>query len=325
MRLHVENDPNASPDLYVTPTSLAAALSRFPAVLGSIVASFNERPAAFPACMGDAEAVVSVRTLDLRAAKAANPRLRLVQITHAGVERYRGAVPDGLSLCNASGVHAGKGAEFILAACLMLNFRIPHFMAARAREAWLPSYGGTLAGRRVTMLGVGAIGAAAIDMLRPFGVRLTGVTRTGRASVALDRCVAPDALDAVLPETDILVSTLPLTPETAGLVDARRVDLLPRGAGVVVVGRAKVLDYPAILRRLADETLEGAVLDVFPEEPIPPGDPLWRVPRLVATPHCSLDDHSIYRDACLAILADNLERLRTGQPLRNVVDPERGY
>jgi phosphoglycerate dehydrogenase-like enzyme len=275
--------------------------------------------------MGDAVAVFAGRHLDLRAAKVANPCLRWVQVTSAGVEGYRGAVPDGVLLSNASGVHAHKGAEFILAACLMLNFRIPHFIEMRAREAWTPSFGGTLAGCRITLLGVGAIGSAAADLLRSFAVHLTGVTRTGRASVALDRCLGPDALDAVLPETDIVVSTLPLTPQTAGLVDARRIGLLPPGAGVVVVGRAKVLDYPAIVRRLVDGSLEGAVLDVFPEEPIPPGDPLWSVPRLVLTPHCSLDDHSIYRDACLAIFADNLERLRTGLPLRNVVDPAQGY
>lgn len=325
MHIHFENDPEAPAALRVSQDMVETSLARFPALRGQLKLSFNDEPSSFTTSMDDAEAVFSGRKLSLVEAKRANPALRWVQITSAGAEAYRGAIPDGVTLTNASGVHASKGAEFILAAVLMLAFRIPHFIDERRHHQWRPTFGSTLAGRRVTLLGIGAIGSAAAALLAAHGVHLTGVTRSGRAETPLARCVRPDELDAVLPQTEILVSTLPLTPETEGLIDRRRVDLLPAGAGIVVVGRARVLDYEAIAERLAAGTLDGAVLDVFPEEPIPPGDPLWDVPRLVLTPHCSLDDHTIYTQACLDIFLDNLGRFMAGAPLKNVVDPSQGY
>jgi phosphoglycerate dehydrogenase-like enzyme len=132
-------------------------------------------------------------------------------------------------------------------------------------------------------------------------------------------------LDPVLPGTDFLVSSLPLTKETEAAIDRRRLDLLPRHAGVAIVGRAKVFDCEALLGKLSDESLGGAVLDVFPEEPLPPESPVWTAPNLIITPHCSVDDHAVYMDRCVAIFADNLGRYLAGTPLRNVVDPERGY
>ncbi len=161
--------------------------------------------------------------------------------------------------------------------------------------------------------------------LRPFGCRLIGVTRSGRADADLDRCVGLDELDSVLAQADILVSTLPLTPETRNLIDRRRMDLLPRGAGVVIVGRALVFDFTALLDRLDDGSLGGAVLDVYPVEPVPDGDRLWTTPRLIMTPHCSVDDHSTYLDGCISIFVDNLERYLAGAVLKNVVDPTLGY
>jgi phosphoglycerate dehydrogenase-like enzyme len=141
----------------------------------------------------------------------------------------------------------------------------------------------------------------------------------------VDACVTTDGLDAALVRTDILVSTAPLTPATRHLVDRRRLELLPRGAGVVLVGRAAVLDCDALAEMLTRGRLGGAVLDVFPEEPLPPGHPLWDCPRLVMTPHCGLDDHARYIDACLDIFCGNLARFAAGEPLVNVVDPARGY
>ena len=97
------------------------------------------------------------------------------------------------------------------------------------------------------------------------------------------------------------------------------------GAGIVNVGRAPVFDYSAIMDRLDAGTLRGAVLDVFETEPIPLDDRLWSTPRLIITPHCSVDDHTVYMQRCIDILIDNLRRDQAGEPLRNLVDASRGY
>lgn len=272
-----------------------------------------------------AEVVYSSGALTAAAARAAAPGLRWMQITSAGVEKHMAGFPGDLILTNASGVHAAKGGEYALAAALMLNFRIPKFVADRAARRWQPVFGPTLAARTVTLLGTGAIGAGAARALRPTGCRLIGINRGGASDAPLDLHATLDALDEVLAETDILISTLPLTPLTENLVDRRRIDLLPLGAGVVVLGRAKVLDYEAIYDRLDAGSLSGAVLEVLPKEPAGPEDRAWSTPGVILSPHCNVDDHTTYGDACDGIFLANLKRYLGGLPLENRVEPSLGY
>src|SRR5690606_18162753 len=123
------------------------------------------------------------------------------------------------------------------------------------------------------------IGGAAATLLKRHGCIVWGVTRSGEADVDLDGVVDMSGIDSLLPKTDVLISTLPDTPETDGLIDRARIDALPHGAGIVSVGRAPALDYDAIVDRLHAGTLSGAVLDVFPKEPIPKNSRIWRAPR----------------------------------------------
>ncbi|WP_251976367.1 NAD(P)-dependent oxidoreductase [Salinicola avicenniae] len=118
---------------------------------------------------------------------------------------------------------------------------------------------------------------------------------------------------------------MPSTPDTRGLMSRERLARLPQGAGVVNVGRADVFDDVALREGLADGHLGGAVLDVFPIEPLPAAHPLWETPRLIMTPHCSLDDHDNYMRRCVDIFLDNLGRYRRGDVLNNRVDLGLGY
>lgn len=285
----------------------------------------NGEPSAMAEKISAADILFACRKVDIAAAKRAAPGLAWVQVISAGVETLVPTLPDGVVLTNASGVHGDKGGEFVLTAALMLNYQIPRFASDKVAHAWEPTFGGTIDGKTAVLLGVGGIGVTAAAKLRAQGVRVIGVTRSGRSEAALDGCIAVGELDAVLPQADFLVSTLPLTKETEGLIDRRRLELLPEGAGVVVVGRAKVFDYEALADLLRSGHLGGAVLDVFPTEPLPKGDPLWDVPRLIMTPHCSVDDHGTYLDRCLDIFANNLSRRLKGEPMRNVVDRTHGY
>lgn len=324
LRVHIQNPPGPAGELTLTPERLAAAIDARPALAGRVVLSEAEGDA-LPPSMADAEVLFMGTKLSLTAARRRAPGLRWVQSTFAGVEATLKDMPADLLLANASGVHAEKGGEFVLAAALMLSYRIPQLLVEQAAQRWTPIFEPTLRTRRVTILGVGAIGGGAAKALRLHGCHVTGVTRSGKAEAELDRLTDLSALDQVLAETDILVSTLPHTPETRGLIDRRRIDLLPPGAGIIVVGRAAVLDYDAMLDRLDAGTLSGAVLDVFPVEPIPAASRIWTTPRLIVSPHCSVDDLSVYLDRCLDIFLDNLERDLSGRPLVNLVDPSRGY
>ncbi len=322
IRVHVENDPDQAPALRTEPANLAAAFAARPDLLARLEVTYNDDADRFETVAGDAEILFTARkpkslaTLD---------RLRWVQSISAGIEALLPLLPPGVVLTNASGVHAAKGAEFVLTAALMLNYDIPRLVGEQGARRWSPVYGGTIAGRTAMLLGVGAIGAAAARALQGVGMRTVGVTRKGGLRPGLDRSITFDDLDAHLPTVDLLVSSLPLTPATEGLIDRRRLDLLPPHAGVVVVGRAAVFDYAALADKLEAGTLGGAVLDVFPLEPLPADHRLWSTPRLVITPHCSLDDHTGYIAHCLAIFADNLTRYVAGEPLRNRVDTTLGY
>lgn len=323
-QIHIQNPAPAPGALRLDVERLELALAG--RGLGSkFTISQGEGSGQLPNGAGDAEILFLLTKLPLDDALRAAPRLKWVQTAYAGMEKTVPDLPKGLLVSNASGVHAEKGAEFILTACLMLNSGFPQFIENKAEAAWKPIHTPMLRTKRITLLGVGAIGGAAAVLLKRFGCSVTGVTRSGEATVELDAVIDTARIDDVLPQTDILVSSLPDTPATDGLIDRARIDALPYGADIVSVGRAPALDYDAILDRLNAGSLAGAVLDVFPKEPIPKNSRIWKTPRLIVTPHCGIDDHSTYIDRCLDIFLDNLERDLAGETLRNLVDPLRGY
>jgi phosphoglycerate dehydrogenase-like enzyme len=154
---------------------------------------------------------------------------------------------------------------------------------------------------------------------------VTGVSRRGAPHPDCARVVPTSALDSVLPGTEFLVLACPLTAETRGLMDRRRLSLLPKGAGVVNIGRGALLEEDALCDLLDAGHLGGAVLDVFTTEPVPPEHRLWATPKLVMTPHISTDDPGTYNVITLGLLLRNLRALRDGQPLPNAFDTRRGY
>ena len=259
------------------------------------------------------------------AAEAAN--LKLIQCTSAGVESYTPFdwLRPALILTNASGVHADKVGEFGLMATLMLHERVPMIAANQRIHVWERQLRGLAAGRRVLIYGVGALGGAVAGRLHAAGFHVTGVRRNGNPHAAVERMITPDRFHEELPLTDILILACPLTPETRGLMGARQFAALPKGAGLLNIARAAVVDHAALALSLTSGHLSGAILDVFEKEPLPADAPQWDVPNLMVFPHVSADAPDGYVDRCLAILAENLERARSGRPLRNRVDPQLGY
>jgi phosphoglycerate dehydrogenase-like enzyme len=137
--------------------------------------------------------------------------------------------------------------------------------------------------------------------------------------------ITPDALDAALPNADFVVLAAPLTPDTSGMFDRRRLSLLKPGAGLFNIGRAGLLDHDALATNLKSGAISGAILDVFDPEPLPADSPLWDVPGLIMMPHVTSDDADAYLPMTYDLIFANADRLAQNKPLINRVDPALGY
>jgi phosphoglycerate dehydrogenase-like enzyme len=239
-------------------------------------------------------------------------RLRVIQTLSAGVDWLVGRVPDGVIVCNARGVYDGPLAEWVVGTILAFQRGLVQARDAQATGTWSSFEPDELAGRRVVILGFGSIGTAVAERLRPFDVEIVGVARTPR-----DGTLGLEDLDVALPRADVLVDLLPLTSETIGFLDARRLGLLPDGALLVNGGRGRTVDTPALIRELELGRLRAA-LDVTDPEPLPPGHPLWALPNVLISPHIAGDSSGSTARA-FALAGDQVRRFAAGQPLVNQV------
>lgn len=256
------------------------------------------------------------------------PNVRWIQATSAGIgqlvaeHRYAARMP-GTVFTTASGVHGRPLAEFVVMAVLMHYKGALRTLAAQQRRHWERYAGTDLEGRTLAIVGLGRVGAEIARLCRGLGMRVLG-TDVRPAADLVDRYYAPDQLQDMLPQAEVLVLIVPHTPQTEKLIGARELALLPRGAYLVNIARGAVVDEPALIEALRAGRLGGAALDVFAEEPLPPGSPLWEMPNVLVSPHsASTSDRENQRITDL--FCDNLRRYLAGEPLRNVLDPERMY
>ncbi len=260
---------------------------------------------------------------------AANcPRLRWVQASSSGIGQFIGQSGLGstdITFTTAAGVHAVPLAEFALAGVLYFIKELPELARRQAARSWERYTARQLAGKRVTVVGLGQIGRKTCEVFTALGAQVTGVARAADATgVAAAQVIAVDELDAVLPGSDVIVLCTPLTPQTRGLLSGRRLRLLPPGAIVVNVARGPVIDEPAMIAALADGHLGGAFLDVTAVEPLPASSPLWDMPNVVISPHSASTvdaENALITD----VFCDNLRRWLDGAPLRNVYSRDKGY
>lgn len=244
---------------------------------------------------------------------AVMPRLRIVQVTSAGIEYLRGLIPAGVTLCNGSGIHGGPVAEWILAGVLACVRELPGFLRAQERREWEPHGTGELAGKRALVVGAGDLGTQAARLLRAFQVDTVMVGRSARAGVH-----ASEELPALLPAAEIVVLVVPSTDETRQMVDASFLSRMRDGALLVNAARGEVVVTEALLAELESHRLH-AVLDVTDPEPLPPDHRLWRAPNLLLTPHVAgaVSGHRARRHA---FLREQIGRHLRGEPLLNVVN-----
>jgi glyoxylate/hydroxypyruvate reductase len=326
MRIHIQNPPGEDP-FAVTEEQWHDAVVRAGPVGAGHRVTFGNDDAAFAAAMHEAEAVVASPPSIAGRFPCHAPSLSLIFCLAAGVEKLApfDRLPDGVIVVNNRGVHGAKAGEFSAMALLMLNTHFPQLVAAQREGAWRPLFSPTLRGKRVTVVGVGDLGGAAARQARHFGAHVTGVRTRAIAHPDCDEMFSADALDEVLPRSEFLVLACPLTPATRNLMDRRRLGMLPRGAGLVNIGRGALWDQDALCDLLESGHLGGAVVDVFAPEPLPAGHRMWTTPNLMITPHISADSPVTYNPDSLDIVFRNLEAWREGRTMPNQVDLARGY
>lgn len=272
----------------------------------------------------DAEVIVGFRPLREGATRA--KRLRWVHSMGAGVENLSRDVAGTDIIVTNSHAHGDVIAEHVMALLLAHSRRLAVAITRQVEGRWARegAVGTVLRGKTMSIVGLGAIGTELARRAAAFGMRVWGVRRSGTAVPGVDRVVAPAALDEVLRAADVLAITLPLTPETHGLIGAREIGLLPDGAFLINVGRGGIVDEAALAAAIESGHLAGAGLDVFEQEPLPPASPLWRLPGVIITPHVGGSSPG-FLERAVPFFCENLRRYLMGEPLLNRVDVTRGY
>ena len=212
--------------------------------------------------------------------------------------------------------------EYIVLQVLRLHRQDLIYRAQQAAPQWREHEQKNAAERTVGLLGFGQLGQDAAAKLTGLGFDVAGWSRSGRAVSGFLTYGGTAGLDALLGRSEILVSLLPMTPETEGILDTALFARLPRGAGLVNAGRGRQLIEVDLLAALDSGQISAAVLDVFREEPLPKEHPFWRHPRIVVTPHVAAETHP---PTALPIIARAIADFEQGLPIANLIDRDKGY
>jgi phosphoglycerate dehydrogenase-like enzyme len=275
------------------------------------------------------------------------PNLKWIQFHYAGIDHAREApilIKDGLSATTMSGASASQVAEYILMMLLALGHRLPEMTEHERKSSWPKDRWERfspreLLGATVGIVGYGSIGRQVARLLVPFGTQVLatkrdamhpldpGYTVDGQGDPAGDfvhRLYPAEALRKIAKECDFLVITIPLTPRTRDLINAKVLDVMKDSAFIIDISRGGVLNHNDLVAALRDHRLAGAALDVFPEEPLPSDSPLWKLPNVVISPHVS-GNTPFYDVRAAELFAINLRRYLAGETLLNLVNISEGY
>ena len=252
------------------------------------------------------------------------PNLELVFSVGAGVDQFDvSRLPPHVPLIRMlePGITESM-VEYATMAVLALHRDLVHFIAQQREQTWREIQITRAAKRRVGIMGLGKLGQALLERLKPFGFPLAGWNRSPRTIEDVSCYAGEQALPDFLAQTDILVCLLPLTGETRGILNAGLFEAMPRGAQLVNVGRGGHLVEADLIEALDRGVLSAAVLDVAEPEPLPAGHPFWSHPRILLTPHIA---SMTTPETAVEYVLDTIGRHRRGEALPGRVDRQRGY
>ena len=251
-------------------------------------------------------------------------RLRWLHAMGAGVDWVLvPGFPDHVTVTRVPGVFGPWMREYVLARCLAVTQRLDAYRTFQRTASWredvIPE---RLAGKTMVVVGLGDIGRTIAAGARALGMRVIGISRSGRRIREAHRVYRLSGLKQALGQGDFVVLVLPLTDETRGVIGASALAAMRPTAWLFNIGRGAVIADRALVEALRARRIAGAVLDVFAEEPLPAEHPLWALENAVVTPHISGPSTPA---EMAPVFNDNLARWLAGRPLRHVVDRRRGY
>jgi phosphoglycerate dehydrogenase-like enzyme len=241
-------------------------------------------------------------------------------------------VRSNVTVTTASGIHAVPISEYVIGAMLAFAKGFPRAMRAQGERAWRPYWPEELEQKTVGILGMGAIGARVALLCKALGMRVLAMRRSaehrmtgeGTGDPAVDEMLPPSELAYLLSESDYVVAAVPLTTETRGMIGEEQLRAMRPSAVIINIARGAIIDEQALVRALREGWIAGAALDVFQPEPLPPESELWGLENVILTPHIS-GGTPRYMERAVELFCENLRRYLASEPLRNVVDPARGY
>ena len=257
------------------------------------------------------------------------PKLKWLQVTSAGVDRHQGTEiwNSKVTITGVSGIHATPIGEFVMGLMLMFAKNTTlGFKMMQTRE-WTRYMSGTLRGKTVGIIGLGHIGGEVARLSKAFSMRVVATRRSAKASEKaknVDLMFPASRMKELLGQSDYVVLTLPLTPETKHIIGEAELKAMKPTACIINIGRGPLIDQEALIKALERKRIAGAGLDVMVPEPLPKDSKLWDLDNVILSPHISggMEDYMV---RATELFCDNLKRYIAGKKLLNVVDKKKGY
>jgi phosphoglycerate dehydrogenase-like enzyme len=256
------------------------------------------------------------------------PSARWVHSRSAGIDKslFPELVQSPVPLTNGRGVFSQALGEFAVAAILYFAKDFPRMLRNQKAGRWEQFLVEEIAGQTAGIVGYGDIGRAVASRAHAMGMRILALKRHVPASpdAFIDQFFQPGELASLLVECDYVVVSAPLTPETHHMIGDAAFAAMKPNAVVINIGRGPVIDQAALVRALTDGKIKGAGLDVFEHEPIPAGDPIFKLENVLVSPHCA-DQTETWLQQAMHFFLQQYARFCAGQPLENIVEKHLGY
>ena len=296
----------------------------------AVLTPYDEDPARTPPYKDEAEIVLRwVAGKRYAGLVSHGPKVRWLHTASAGVDHV--LTPEvkakpGLILTDSGPAFAIAMGEFVLTWMLMVTHRMPELLAQQQSHTWNHLTQEELYGQTVGIIGLGPIGQGIAARCRAFGMRTVGLRRRNEPVPGIDQTLTgADGLNKLLRGSDWVVIAAALTGETRSLLGAAEIAKMRPSARLVNIARGALVDETALIAALQSKAIAGACLDVFVEEPLPAGSPLWDMPNVLIAPHNSPGWTLGLRERQKEIFLSNLEKYVRGEAMAGVVDIARGY